>query len=612
VSASGQNVFFEELLTALRRELEAVGVQTETTEDHFPPARDDVVYIFVPHEYLPLTEPAAHPSAAQLRRSIAITTEQPGTAWFEEAAAVAAHTAQVLDINRLGVAELRRRGIAAKLLQLGYVTEWDAWKQTDGPRPIDATFLGSYTPRRGWMLSRCGSVLQSKRAAIHLVEIGLPFTRDNPFFLHGERKHRHLAASKVMLNAHQSENAYLEWQRLIEAAANGCVFLTEHSAGFEPLEPGEHFVSVSLENIPQALALLLDDRERLERIRDAAYELLRDELPLSRSIGVLAEAVENANRAPVETAPQARAPVPRPKRLPLPPYPWVVTPSDPVRRVLKEVLVTQRRLERRLDELADPAGRPRVEVRAFGPYTNTSPEISVVLTVYDYEDTVATAIRSAALSVDVCLELVVVDDASSDGSKGVVERTLKALPWLPAKLLARSRNGGLSSSRNLGIAHARADYVFILDADNSVYPHGLARLRDALREEPTAAFAYGTIEKFDQSGPIDLVSFLPWSVERFRYGNYIDAMALIKRCALEEVGGFSVELGERMYGWEDFALWCAFAEAGMRGVHVPEIVARYRASLGSMINSTRIDESDAWDALLESFPFLHGEAVTSA
>src|SRR5918992_899188 len=99
VSASGQNVFFEEMLAAFENALAASGVQIERSVDHFPRFEDGVAYLFVPHEYMPLTESRAHPSPAHLRRSVALCTEQPGTTWFEEGARVAAQAGRAIDIN---------------------------------------------------------------------------------------------------------------------------------------------------------------------------------------------------------------------------------------------------------------------------------------------------------------------------------------------------------------------------------------------------------------------------------------------------------------------------------------------------------------------------------
>ena len=62
VSASGQNVFFAEILDAFAAALRRRGIDVGEAVDHFPPSQDDLVYVFVPHEYMPLVKPAAHPT----------------------------------------------------------------------------------------------------------------------------------------------------------------------------------------------------------------------------------------------------------------------------------------------------------------------------------------------------------------------------------------------------------------------------------------------------------------------------------------------------------------------------------------------------------------------
>jgi hypothetical protein len=146
VSASYQNVFFEELLDAFAQALIDAGIDVERAIDHFPPLRDGVAYLFVPHEFLPLVKPDAHPSEAQMRRTVSICTEQPGTSWFDADAEAAARSGVAIDINPVGVAELRRRGVVARHLQLGYGPAWDTWHlDASHERPIDLAFMGGYT-----------------------------------------------------------------------------------------------------------------------------------------------------------------------------------------------------------------------------------------------------------------------------------------------------------------------------------------------------------------------------------------------------------------------------------------------------------------------------------
>jgi hypothetical protein len=605
VVASGQNVFFDELLTALEGALRTRGIETERAVDHFPPLRDDTVYLFVPHEYLPLTRPDVHPSTGQLKRSVALCTEQPGTHWFEQTASVAKRTGAVVDINAQGAAELTRRGVATRVLRLGWTPEWDRWGGDDSQeRPVDVVFLGSYTDRRGAALAACGAALSSRRCYLNISDAIAPHTASSKTFLAGERKWERLASSKVLLNIHRAPLAYLEWQRVVEAISNGCVVLTEHSIGAAPLVPGEHFVSASSENFPDVLPALLEDPDLIASIRRSAYSFLKEELPLSESITTLVDALEQAASTPVGDLPKGPLnPRPRPRPIDPPVTEYERLSSDQseadiMRMALKQVLLGQRDLRRRIEA----ASAQPDHVERHGDLARATPRVSVVLTVYNYAHTVAEAIGSVAASDLAEKELVIVDDASTDRSRDVVKAALASYPELAATLILRGSNQGLPSARNLGIEHARGDCVFILDADNAIYPHCLSRLVAALDADPDAAFAYGILEVFESSRHVGLESWRDWDPARLRYGNYVDAMAMIRRDVLTAAGGYTTD--PRLFGWEDFALWCTLAERGWRGIRVPEIVARYRKALLSMLSLTDIDGRAAWAALLESHPRL--------
>jgi glycosyltransferase involved in cell wall biosynthesis len=228
--------------------------------------------------------------------------------------------------------------------------------------------------------------------------------------------------------------------------------------------------------------------------------------------------------------------------------------------------------------------------------------VSVVVTLFNYAHTIADALRSVALSDLDEVELVLVDDASTDDSLAVARAALEELPWLRGRVIARGANGGLAAARNLGIEHALGEYVFVLDADNTVGRSGLRLLASALDASPDASFAYGLIQAVGPSGPMGLLSWAPWDPWWLRIDNYIDAMALLRRSAVVDVGGYTTT--ESLYGWEDFELWCNMASRGMSGVLVPEVVASYRAGRQSMISLTTLDTTDAWSDLLDRYEFL--------
>jgi hypothetical protein len=611
VTASHQNVFFGELLEAFGSALASDGVEVIRSEDHFAPLQDDLVYLFVPHEYLPLTQGDSHPTPRQLLRSVALCTEQPGTHWFEQAAQVAANAGAAVDINELGVEELRRRGVKARHVRLGYVPDWDLWGGEPRERSTDLAFMGGYTDRRALAIARCGRVLQNRRAQLHLSRTFKPHLAGDRWFLAGSRKWEVMRDSKVMLNVHRSQLGYMEWLRVVGAIANGCVVLTEHSLGYQPFVPGEHFVSATFDSLHLALAGLLDDPDRLAEIRDNAYEFLKEEMPLSGVAETLIETLAEVQaRPPMSPDPGEPAPQPRPRAPSLSePNPFAPRSdgSSVMRRALKQTLLDVRQIKRELAELKFGTPEPPDDSHeTFGPWESCEPRVTVVVPLYNYSDHVESAISSIARSDYEAFELILIEDCSTDDSAAVAREALEAASWMPSMLIRRGRNRGLAAARNLGLELARGELVMPVDADNCLYPQGMGRLVEAFDAEPDVAFAYGLLETFDHTGSLGLHSWLGWDPVWLRFDNFVDAMAMIRRDRALDVGGYTAD--PNLFGWEDFALWCAMAQAGWAGTRVPEIIGRYRVGGDSMISTTNIDATAGWAALYRRYPAVFGRS----
>src|SRR5438270_7322027 len=125
VMAPHQNLFFRELVGALRHELAQMGVPSSVTEDEFPAPRPDLVYVLVPpHEFYALSERHDEDDGL-LARTIFISAEQPTQGHFAENVRLAPKAGAVFDINARATREYHRNGIAAQHLQIGYSGYWD-------------------------------------------------------------------------------------------------------------------------------------------------------------------------------------------------------------------------------------------------------------------------------------------------------------------------------------------------------------------------------------------------------------------------------------------------------------------------------------------------------
>lgn len=228
-----------------------------------------------------------------------------------------------------------------------------------------------------------------------------------------------------------------------------------------------------------------------------------------------------------------------------------------------------------------PVAPPEI-VRSYGEPDRAAPQgcVSVVVSLYNYEAFILESLDSVAAQTHADLDLIVVDDASTDTG------AVRVATWIDrhharfrsARLLRHRRNRGLSATRNTAFAAARTEPVFVLDADNLLYPTAIAKLA-ALMARTGAAVTYAQIAIFGQQAHVGNAS--EWDRERFREGNYVDAMALVRRSAWAQVGGYdALDLG-----WEDFDLWLKILEQDLRGVFLPEILCRYRVHGDSMLRT---------------------------
>lgn len=211
-------------------------------------------------------------------------------------------------------------------------------------------------------------------------------------------------------------------------------------------------------------------------------------------------------------------------------------------------------------------------------------QVSVAISCFKYGKEAVEALASVLVQTEAVLDLIVVDDSSPDDSVAVIEAWLRengdSANFGNITLVRHSENQGLSRSRNTALSLVNTPYVFILDADNQLYPKAIQTLKQAI-ECSGAAMAYSLVERFgDEAG---IMNNSLWMPEQFAYGNYIDAMTLIRTNVLRRLGGYRVMINN--FGWEDYDLWCSFVDHGLKGCHVPQILCRYRVHNASMLRT---------------------------
>ncbi len=601
------NIFMTEIAALLAAALGDLGYSTVFPAPGLPErGRDRVNLVVAPHEFYPLQRGIQESDLLRAAETaVSVGVEQPGTSWFNLGAHYSSVAPAVLDISRVAVAELDRRGIPAHHLQLGYHSSWDLWGgDTDRARGTDVLFLGSMTTRRDAILAAAAPYLWDCRSDVRLFEFPRPMDEPRGHFVASRDKWRLLADSRILLNVHRNEVPYFEWVRTLEAVVNGCLVVTEPSDEYGPLTVGEHFLATPWDSMgPYAASLLVDEDLRRE-MTVAAYDLVRSKLEMGAILEPICAEMEAAGRrlAPPRPAltvvqePQPAAPSPNPL------VEDVLASETRVRARIKELIDSETALIRRVEALQARLARGDAEhadVTETPSWAGFEPKVSVLITSYNSETFLAGALMSVLDSSGVAVELVVVDDHSEDRSLTIVSDIMEQFPYFPISLVARAANGGVSSARNAGLQRARGDYVFILDSDNLIFPNALATLAGALDRASGAAFSYGIIAK---SGEPGLLSHLPWDVERLCHSNYIDAMAMIRRSVFTELGGYDQYFG--LLGWEDYELWLRIAAAGYVAEFVPGFVGTYSVRPGSRQETVNLDSPTLFRELKQRYAFL--------
>lgn len=610
------NEFMAEIAGWIAEAVVETGRSVEVIRHRLPRLDGSVNLVVAPHEFFVLNTAPPPELRRAAAASVCVNTEQPGTTWFRAGLDFCRRGPLTLDISDQGVAALKSEGVHAARLRLGGVPSMGgADAAGSAARPTDVLFMGGIDDRRGAVLADLAPHLWDLQADIRLTGGDRPISAVTPQAVFGSEKRALLSSAKVLLNIHRGRAAgtlapYFEWARAIEAMAEGCVVVTEPSQGCEPLVAGTHFVEAELDAMAAAIEAVLADPARRESIAGRARQAVMGDLALVNSLAPLLDQIE------------ALPPVPRRQRV-LPSRPgWPPTlrwprfgsfrpfrPFLPALVAAKRIAMAENAALQQLDaaacELAHGSRQHAVRIESAA-FAAAVPEVSVVVSLYNYAGVVGETLASIAASRDVSFEVIVVEDHATDDSRAVVQQFIEQHPDVPMVLVGKDANEGLAAARNTGFEHARADVVMVMDADNTIYPTCLRKLADALHANPDVDAAYSILEDFGEQRNVR--SALAWDVERLCRANYIDAQSMLRTSAWQRLGGYRAD-DEFVFGWEDWDLWLRLAAGGGRAMLVTQILGRYRVQRGSMVTLTNLATDDAITAMRRRYPSLPWPAV---
>lgn len=199
--------------------------------------------------------------------------------------------------------------------------------------------------------------------------------------------------------------------------------------------------------------------------------------------------------------------------------------------------------------------------------------ISVVIPTYNRAHLLASAIDSILNQTYRNLEIVIVDDGSTDNTRELVRDLTD-----PRIRYIYQDNRGVAAALNTGWRAARAELIGRLDSDDLWLPTLLAKLVPFLEADASVGVVYARAQGMDEHGrPLAQLVGAPEkypgrTLVSLLYGDFVSPMAVLyRRSAIERIGGYD----ESLMANEDWDVWIRMAEQ-YKFVYVPQILARYR------------------------------------
>ncbi len=208
---------------------------------------------------------------------------------------------------------------------------------------------------------------------------------------------------------------------------------------------------------------------------------------------------------------------------------------------------------------------------------NLEPRVSVVMAAYNVEKYLSQAVDSILAQTLADFELIVVDDASTDGTRAVLESYSDSR----IRALYNPSNLGQSVSRNKALAAAHGKYIAILDADDIALPTRLEKQAEWLDRHPEVGLlgSYGmTID--EQGNECTRSDYSPTDDADIKWGilfssPLIHTSVMMQKSVLEQTGGYTDEESIRRAFVEDYELLSRVNRCTQAAV-LPEVLVKYR------------------------------------
>ncbi len=197
---------------------------------------------------------------------------------------------------------------------------------------------------------------------------------------------------------------------------------------------------------------------------------------------------------------------------------------------------------------------------------SNNPAVSVVIPVYNGAKYITDAVKSVLDQNVEGVELIVIDDGSTDGSAGIIKKIVA--PNL--RYVFQNRQGS-GAARNTGVQLGRGEYIAFLDADDLWMDGKLKRQIKTFQDHPGYDMVFGHVEFFMSE---DIRPDLKRQIQVLDgpLPGYLAGTMMIRRVSFERIGMFEI-------GWRvgEFVDWLARSrETGLKSIMLPDVLLKRR------------------------------------
>lgn len=175
-----------------------------------------------------------------------------------------------------------------------------------------------------------------------------------------------------------------------------------------------------------------------------------------------------------------------------------------------------------------------------------NPFITLIIPCFNCEKTIMETLDSVDKQTYPHKEVILVDDGSSDNTKRILEEYVTPRAHY---FVFHQPNKGQASARNLGLSHAKGEYVVFVDSDDKIHPDFLEEFVQVFQQDATVNMVYSEMQTFDRENKI--YNLREFKLSEFLITNCIPVFCMVRTEHIRAIGGFD----ENMDNNEDWECW---------------------------------------------------------